>query len=422
MIARVIAVCAVLLVAATRLSAQPCPGDCDTSGGVGLEEIASGVQIALDASRFDSCTPADGDNDGVVNVEDLVRAVDRADNGCARQQQAFVVATDFQTGSFATVGLAAPRQVVPSDPSRVVGSDAVVRTHAGVVYVLNRFLANNIQAFDFANDLRPTFQCSTGSGTNPHDIAVVSPHKAYVTAYETAQLLIVNPSPRPDCADFVSGGIDLSAFADADGVPEMDQMVIVGKRLFVSLEQLDRRNFFAPARNGILVVIDTEHDTVVGSIALSGGNPFASTKGLPVINGDIVISESGHIGVNDGGIERVNLANQTASGFFISEADLGGDLTDFVIVSARLGYAAVSGEASTKVVGFDPSQHRVLRTVYDRGGFVPDIEVNDRGELFVSDRTFSRPGLRIYRAADGVELTTGVLPVGLPPFDLVFLP
>lgn len=421
MTARTIALWIALIGSAARLSAQPCPGDCDISGDVGFSEVAAAVQIGLDATRLVSCTPADADNDGVVNVEDIVRNVDRAGGGCARQQQAFVVATDYETGSFAIVGLDAPRPVLPSSPSRRIGGDAVVRSHAGVLYVLNR-RANNIQAFDSGEELTPLFQCSTGSNTNPHDIAVVSPRKAYVTAYESTRLLIVNPSPQPDCGDFVSGAINLSELADADGIPEMDQMVLVGDRLFVSLEQLDRRNLFAPARKGILVEIDTEHDAVVGSIELSGANPFASTKGLPVVNGDIVIAETGRFGVNDGGIERVDLASHTASGFFISEEDLGGDLNDFVILSARLGYAAVSGESSTKVVGFDPSQRRVLRTVYDRGGFVPDIEVNDRGELFVSDRTFSRPGLRIYRATDGVELTTGVLPVGLPPFDLVFLP
>jgi len=410
----------VLCAPAAVATAQPCPGDCDTSGDVTIEEIAAAVDIGLAGSVLGRCLAADGDNDGVVSVDDLVRTVDRGAGGCARQQQALVVASDFQTGSFATVDLES-RHVMPTHRDRSVGSDAVVRAHDGVVYVLNRFLANNIQAFD-ATTLRPLFQCSTGPVTNPHDIAVVGASKAYVTAYESKQLLIVNPSPRADCSDFVHSRIDLSELADGDGIPEMDQMIIVGTRLYVSLEQLDRRNFFEPARNGRIAVIDTANDRLIGSIELSGGNPFASTKGLTLVNGDIVIAETGRFGVNDGGIERVDLESGTASGFFITGVELGGDITDFVLLSEHLAYAALSGPSASVVVAFDPTQRRLLDTIYDRGGYVPDLEVNDRGELYVADRRFGKSGLRIYRARDGVEMTTDVLPIGLPPFDILFLP
>lgn len=400
--------------------AQPCPGDCDSSGGVSQEEILTGLHIGLAQIGLPQCRPADGDNDGLVAIEDLVQNVDRAAAGCARQQRAFVLGSDFQTGSFATVDLAS-RRVEPTSRERVTGSDAVVRMHHGVIYVLNRFLANTIQAFD-AESLRPLFHCSTGPVTNPHDIAVVDADKAYVTAYESNRLLIVNPSPRPDCSDFVTGSIDLSGFADADGVPEMDQMLIIGDRLYVSLEQLDRRNFFEPARNGCIVTIDVETDTVVTYVDLSGTNPFASTKGLVRFNGDIVIAEAGRFGVNDGGIERMHPATNTVSGFFITGAELGGDISDFVMLSEHLGYVALSGPSTSTVVAIDPAAGRVLRTVYDRGGFVPDIEVNDRGELYVADRRFGQPGLRLYRAADGSELLPSILPIGLPPFDMLFLP
>ncbi len=407
-----------LFLASGVAAAQPCPGDCDSSGGVTQDEVLAGLRIGLAQAALPQCRPADGDNDGLVVIEDLVRSVDRAVTGCARQQRAFVLGSDFQTGSFATVDLAS-RQVDPTSRERVAGSDAVVRAHHGVIYVLNRFLANSIQAFE-ADSLRPLFQCSTGAVTNPHDIAVVDAQKAYVTAYESNRLLIVNPTPRADCSDFVTGSIDLSGFADADGVPEMDQMLIVGNRLYVSLEQLDRRNFFEPARNGCIVTIDIETDSVVTYVDLSGTNPFASTKGLVRFNGDIVIAQAGRFGVNDGGIERMHPATNTVSGFFITGAELGGDINDFVLLSEHLGYVALSGPSASKVVAFDPAERRVLRTVYDRGGFVPDIEVNDRGELYVADRAFGQSGLRIYRAADGSELLPGILPIGLPPFDILF--
>src|SRR5262249_39223332 len=153
-------------------------------------------------------------------------------------------------------------------------------------------------------------------------------HKAYITLYERPRVLIVDPAAPRSCDGFTLGSIDLSSLADADGVPDMDQMAVVGNRLYVALQQLDIHTALrVPARNGRLAVIDTDSDSIVGDIELSGENPFAATKGLTVRNGAIYLAEAGLFGVMDGGIERVDLATQEAEGFFVTEEDLGGDIT-----------------------------------------------------------------------------------------------
>ena len=53
--------------------------------------------------------------------------------------------------------------------------------------------------------------------------------------------------------------------------------------------------------------------------------------------------------------------------------------------------------------------------------FISNIELNDRGEIYAADRTVGRHGIRIFRADDGVELTSAPLNLVLPPFDIVFL-
>ena len=50
-----------------------------------------------------------------------------------------------------------------------------------------------------------------------------------------------------------------------------------------------------------------------------------------------------------------------------------------------------------------------------------DIELNDRGELYLGDRKLTAPGLRVFRASDGVELTTEPLDLILPPLEIVFV-
>jgi hypothetical protein len=121
---------------------------------------------------------------------------------------AFVVTTDFQSGSFATLPLGDPQSLQVNRGS--IGSDAVARFHDGRVYVINRFGADNIQALDPEQDFATIYQCSVGNGANPQDIAFASSNKAYVTRLELPTVAIVDPTVGADCAGFLHGEIDLS--------------------------------------------------------------------------------------------------------------------------------------------------------------------------------------------------------------------
>src|SRR5207302_2616233 len=61
-----------------------------------------------------------------------------------------------------------------------------------------------------------------------------------------------------------------------------------------------------------------------------------------------------------------------------------------------------------------------IGTLYSAGGFdLPDAELNDRGELYVCNSSFTGPGVAIFSAAnDG--LIAGPLDVGLPPQVVTF--
>src|SRR5690242_5095754 len=209
--------------------AQAVAGDCSGDGSVTVDELIIGVNIALGEAPLSSCPVFDVDGDGTVTIDELIAAVNLALSG--GPAVAFVIATDFQTGSFATVSLDEPRVVTSAGAQRRVNSDAVARSYGGGIYVLNRFGAATIQVLDPAQSFAATLQCSTGPGSNPNDIAFASPTKAYVAALGSAQLLIVNPAAHADCSDFVVGHVDLSAFADADGIPEMNALAIIGDRL-----------------------------------------------------------------------------------------------------------------------------------------------------------------------------------------------
>lgn len=406
-----------------RAEAMKCPGDCDSDGQVPVDELLLGVRIALEQAPIPACPAFDTDSDGAVTVDELVAGVKAAVSGCAPAlSRAFIIATDFQTGSFATVELDPPRRVDPVNRERRVHRDAVARAFGGLVYVVNRFLGDTIQILDPARSFATVATCSVGRGANPHDIAFASADKAYVTRYELSELLVVNPSVGPDCAGFLRGTIDLGGLADPDGVPEMDQMLLHANRLYVSLQRLDRNNFFAPAGRGMLAAIDVARDEIAGAIPLSGSNPFTL---LPAGRGGralLMVTETGGFNSLDGGIEFVDLESGEPQGFFITEEDLGGDITGALLISDRLGYAVLSDrDFASSLVAFDPATRSITRTLIARSNFISAMELNDRGELYVADRNVLRPGVRVFDARTSAEITAAPLDVGLPPFHILFL-
>ena len=59
-----------------------CAGDCNGDGAVAINELISGVNIALGAAPLASCAAVDGSGDGVVAINELIAAVNAALIGC----------------------------------------------------------------------------------------------------------------------------------------------------------------------------------------------------------------------------------------------------------------------------------------------------------------------------------------------------
>lgn len=59
-----------------------CVGDCDGNGAVTVDDVVTGVNIALGLTALASCTALDSDADGAVAVDELLRAVQAVLEGC----------------------------------------------------------------------------------------------------------------------------------------------------------------------------------------------------------------------------------------------------------------------------------------------------------------------------------------------------
>lgn len=341
----------------------------------------------------------------------------------ARRPRALVVATDFQTGILATVVMDAPHRT--RELPTPVFSDAVVRVTGGETIVLNRFLADNVQVL--GKRLRTRLQCRTGAGSNPHDIVVRDAHTAYVTRYGAPELWVVDPKAR-GCRRFRTGTIDLGAYADADGIPEMDQMALVGSRLFVTLQRLDRLQGFVPTAKSLLVEIDTTTNTIAGEpVTLLGRNAFGDASGIvPEPGGTrLAIATPGDIfAIGDGGIGWVDPGTEPPTverTFFLTEDDVQGNVTDFVLVSPTRGYAIVQGrDLENAVWRFDPTRGEAPVKLLTRDGFLPDVALAPDGMVWIADQ--SRPGYGVRLLDPASDAITKPIDVGLPPFSLGFLP
>jgi len=306
----------------------------------------------------------------------------------------------------------------PADPTQVatgpdpVSTDVVLRVTGGQVYALNRFGADNLQRLDQALGLKTTYQVSTGGGSNPHDV-LLTQGRLYVTRYGAASLLVADPADGSELAT-----IDLSAYDDADGIPEMDQMALWNGKLLVTLQLLDG---FTPTDRSTVAVIDPATNRVDASFDLQGVNPASR---LASDGAHLYVVTTGSFGVADGGIERL-ADDLTGSTTVVSGGDLGGDLGELAIVSPTKGYVVVTGsDFSNRVVAFNPTTGAIGTTVYETAAYLPEITASPDGSLLaIADRDTATPGVVLLDTATDQVVTAAPINDAnqLPPSSMVFV-
>ena len=333
-----------------------------------------------------------------------------------------VSTTDFSSGSTSSIDLGT---AVPTSNVESIHSDAVIRYYNGLAYAVNRTGADNIQILDPCDNFDTVNQFSTGNGSNPQDIVFISPTVAYVTRYELGTVLKMNPQTGATL-----GTINVGAFADADGIPEMNQMFRFGDRLYVTLQRLDRPNFYSPTDHSSVVIIDLDTDTVVDADPIAAGvqaitlvrtNPYSEVNYRTVGTTPMAyFSCVGFFGLLEGGVVQFDLTNPATQTVILTESAAGGDILDVEIVSPTKGFAVIATPSfTTELIAFNPSTGaKIGATMYAPGGYdLADIEPSPLG-LLVCDRKATSPGVRRFDMTTNAQLPGGPINVGLPPFDI----
>lgn len=328
---------------------------------------------------------------------------------------AFVVTTDYTTGSFATVEISSRRETTNlcNGHQCSIHSDAIARRHHGQIYIVNRLGQDNIQILDPASSFTTVKQYSVGAGSNPQDIAFAN-GKAYITRQEKNSVLVVKPETGERVTE-----IDLSQFSDPDGNCEPALMATDGLYVYVAILRLNRDQKYVPSGKSYVAVIDVGTDRLVGNgILLNATNPYA---GFYIDGSNLYVGCTGSFGLLDGAVELIDTATLMNKGVVVDEQTLGGDINFFTIKNNTI-YATISdANFSTAVVTYDISTRFKREIVRTTGFDLSGIAINSLDELFVADRSLTNPGIRIFGAIGGREYTSRPISTGLPPLQIMFM-
>lgn len=345
-----------------------------------------------------------------------------------------VVTSDFGTsGKFTVIN---PDTQVSISTIANIHSDAVAKVIDGKVFILNRLNRDSVLILNPSFGFLPEAEYSVGNGNNPQDIVKVNENKAYITLYNSRNLLVVNPYSGAliktiDLGQYVE--TSSTGIVGVDGIPEMSQMYLEGSSLYIQLQRLDRNDpggIPAPNSDSLLLELDVNSDSVINTYTFFSRNPTSKMQKIEMTGESFLVmcapNRLGFLSKLDGGVVAFSLRTKTfRNNFLYSEITAGGDILGIQIKDEKEGYASVLDSSFNKSIQqFNPSTGQRVSTILSfsaNAGNISGLLLTKLGRLYVGDGTFSRPGVLIFDTtkADKPRLTQSSIDVGLRPFDLV---
>ena len=140
-----------------------------------------------------------------------------------------MVATTFDgVGALAVVDL---DTLEVTDELASISSDAVVVVEGDRIFRFNRSDFDSVRVYAPGQFAAPVSGFGLTAGANPWDVEIRN-GSLFVGQYETSALAVYDLE-----TGVLSGSVDLSAFDDGDGYPEVAALVELGGRIYVSLQQ-----------------------------------------------------------------------------------------------------------------------------------------------------------------------------------------
>ena len=340
---------------------------------------------------------------------------------CAVTQTAVIAtaAADYSSGAHAIASVdpvGGPR-VVETEILPTI-SDIGVAAYGQFFYRIEKLNADNITKFDISDPDTVIWQYSTmdaddgDTSCNPHSMIFVSAEKAYVLRLGSTKAWIVNPAATTE-DDFKIGELDLSDYADSDGIPEMNTGVIINGKLFIIVNRLDRNNSWAPTNTAYIAVFDTstdiEIDTGITNADGLKGIPLdiQNCSGIQYMAGKIYVQGAGRYASSwsgtpaeySGGIISIDPSTYETTLVLDDGDDENhpyGNISGMVIISATKGYfVGYAGWGDNTLYSFDPSTGESVSAIsgfenISIAGMQSGVYADNNGLVWVCNQTDAR--------------------------------
>lgn len=329
------------------------------------------------------------------------------------------VSGDYAVGALARVGL---DDWAVDDSLATISADPHLVATGGKLVVLGRGSEDAVRIYAAGAWGEPLLEFALEDGANPHDAAICG-GSLFIAEYGEPYIGVYDP----DSGALLSK-VDLTAYDDGDGLPEVGTMVQRGSALYVALEQLDEETTYWSALGGTVLKIDCDATAIDSSWSVEPGPSIIadpdSEDGLLVRTG-IYFDADGDFSW-DGGLYALDTATGDMAAIAPPESEE--ELNYIGIAAVAGGSAIVLSTDDTwaySVWCLDrPSATLTLLETVDT--FLSAIEVNDRGEAWIAARaSWAAPdvpgGLMVYDVATCTS-KTGDSPItlSLEPYTIAF--
>jgi len=327
-------------------------------------------------------------------------------------------------------------------------SDLGMASYKRHIYVIGRFFADFVEKRDVDNvgvniyDAPYSTLSSGESSKNPHDLVFASDSEALLVRYGSGNQWLVDPSASSS-SSFKTSEIDLSAYDENDGIPELETGLYISGNYHLVAQRLDRTNSWVVSSNAYMIVLDSSGNEIdtgksaagdnLNGIALPARNPQSMV--YHEATGNIYIACTGQFGSTwsntqrefTGGILKVDPTNYEVEMLIDDDAGVngssntlsgggsyGGLFSGVEIVSSTKGYFSVySTASSSNLVSFNPTTGDVGSAVSELSGIdLRDFVVDSSGNLWVG----TSDGIKVLNT--NTDVVDRTIPLDLVPARL----